>query len=181
MGNKMLKLEAAIKEIKSIKHKLIISDGNNPIEKEDEDIRDKTQDQNIPDQGVKYHDEAIVTRNKKETVNETDQETPKLVKSGFKCHICGASFKKEITMKKYINTKHDDQNCKVCQKGFKTSMEVLKHVAKEHSKNIVPNISVKEKEKLTEQDDVDISDCEDNIDNKYAIQVCQMQEYCVTR
>ena len=61
-------------------------------------------------------------------------------------------------------------------------MEVLEHVAKEHSKNIVPNISVKEKEKLTEQDDVDISDCEDNIDKKkYAIQVCQMQEYCVTR
>ena len=46
-------------------------------------------------------------------------------------------------------------------------MEVLEHVAKEHSKNIVANMSVKEKEKLTEQDDIDISDCEDNIDKDF--------------
>ena len=64
---------------------------------------------------------------------------------------------------KHINTKHENQNCKVCNKVFKTSMEVLEHVAKEHSENIVANILVKDKEKLTEQVD-DISDCEDNID-----------------
>ena len=43
-------------------------------------------------------------------------------------------------------------------------MEILKHVAKEHSENIVANILVKDKEKLTEQQVDDISDCEDNID-----------------
>ena len=42
-------------------------------------------------------------------------------------------------------------------------MEVLEHATKEHSKNIVANRSVKEKETLTEQDDIDISDCEDDI------------------
>ena len=79
--------------------------------------------------------------------------------SGF-----GAIFKKEVTLKKHFNTKHDKQNCKVCQKVFKTTMEVFEHAAKEHRKIIVANISVKEKEKLIEQYDIDITDCEDNID-----------------
>ena len=43
-------------------------------------------------------------------------------------------------------------------------MEILKHVAKEHSKNIIANISVKEKEKQNAEDEGDISENEDNID-----------------
>ena len=92
------------------------------------------------------------------------KETLKLVKSCFKCNFCGARYKKEITLKKHLNRKHDNKKFKVCHKVFKASMEVLEHVPKEHSKNVVANISVKEKDKLTEQDKVDISDCEDNID-----------------
>ena len=41
-------------------------------------------------------------------------------------------------------------------------MEVLQHVAKEHSKNIIANISVKEKEQQTEKHEVD--EIKDNID-----------------
>ena len=46
-------------------------------------------------------------------------------------------------------------------------MEVLKHVAKEHSKNIIASISVKEKEKLSAEDNGDISDNENNIDKLF--------------
>ena len=42
-------------------------------------------------------------------------------------------------------------------------MEALKFEANEHSSNIKANISVKDKEKLSEQDEEDISECEDNI------------------
>ena len=43
-------------------------------------------------------------------------------------------------------------------------MEVLQHVAKEHSKNVIENISVKEKEQLFIDNEEDISEYEDNID-----------------
>ena len=104
-------------------------------------------------------------------MKESDRETPKLIQSSFECQVCGASFKKEVTLKKHFNTKHEKQNCKVCQKVFQTSMEVLEHVSKEHSNNIVANFSVKEKDKLTEKDKVDISEYEDNIDKH--IQLCE--------
>ena len=54
--------------------------------------------------------------------------------------------KKKSTLKKHFTTKHEQQNCKVCNITFKNSLEVLKHVAKDHRKNITENISVKEKE-----------------------------------
>ena len=45
---------------------------------------------------------------------------------------------------------------------FKNSMEVLRHVAKEHSKNVIENISVKKQ--LSNQHEEDISEYKENID-----------------
>ena len=88
------------------------------------------------------------------------QETHTIVEPQFECDVCGAKFKKEITMKKHFNTKHNKQNWKVCHMTFKDSMEVLKHVAKEHSKNVIETISVKEKEQIINQNEEDISEKE---------------------
>ena len=123
--------------------------------KKDEDLKEKIQDRN--DHSVKDHGKPIIANDKEEVVNESEKETSKPLKPKFKCDLCGATFKKNITLKKHVNTKHDDQNCKVCHEVFKTSMEVLKHVAKEHSSNIKDNISVKDKEHIFEQDKEDIS------------------------
>ena len=160
MGNKIIKLETEINDIKRSKNIMITNSKSDYTIKNYEEIKDKNKGENKPDQGVK---EPIVSENRKEDMIETE-ETPKLVTFCFKCDICGASFKKEVTLKKHINTKHGNQNCKVCNKVFKTSMEILEHVAKEHSENIVAIISVTDKEKLTEQQVDDISDFEDNID-----------------
>ena len=89
------------------------------------------------------------------------KETPKMAKPQFKCDACGAIFKKEIMLKKHYNTKHKEQNCKVCNVMLKSSMEVLQHMAKENSDNIIANISVKEKEQQMFQYEEDIP--EDNI------------------
>ena len=35
---------------------------------------------------------------------------------------------------KHINTKHTEQKCKICNKDFKTSIDLISHVAKEHDK-----------------------------------------------
>ena len=57
-------------------------------------------------------------------------------KASFKCDVCGNTFKKETTLRKHVNTKHQEQNCKVCNAKFQTTMDVLQHVAEEHSNNI---------------------------------------------
>ena len=89
---------------------------------------------------------------------------PQLVKSSFKCKICRATFWKEITLKNLLNTTNYDQICKFVDEVFKTYIEVLKHVAKEHSNNIRANISVKERKNLTEQDEKLISESKDIIE-----------------
>ena len=42
--------------------------------------------------------------------------------------------RKKTILKKHINSNHTNQKCKVCGKEFKTSMELVRHVAKEHHK-----------------------------------------------
>ena len=48
---------------------------------------------------------------------------------------CTYQCKKEVTLKKHINTKHTKQKCKVCDQDFETSIEMLKHVAEKHESN----------------------------------------------
>ena len=73
-----------------------------------------------------------------------DKETHNIVKPQFECD---AKFKKEIIRKKHLNTKHKNKKCMVCLVTFTDSMEVLKRVTKDHSKNVIEKISVKEKHK----------------------------------
>ena len=40
--------------------------------------------------------------------------------------------KKETMLDKPVNTNHTDQKCQICEKAFKTSRELIQHVAKEH-------------------------------------------------
>ena len=43
--------------------------------------------------------------------------------------------KKEVTLKKHINTKHTKKKCKVCDQDFETSIEMSKHVSEKHESN----------------------------------------------
>ena len=52
----------------------------------------------------------------------------------FMCEKCDYVCKKQTTMNKHVNTKHTDQICKICEEEFRTSMELIQHVAKEHHK-----------------------------------------------
>ena len=54
----------------------------------------------------------------------------------FPCEKCAYKSKKEVTLNRQMNNKHQDQKCKVCDLSFNTSMELLKHVAQQHE-NIV--------------------------------------------
>ena len=63
-------------------------------------------------------------------------------------------------LKKHFNTKHEKQNCKVCHVTLTNSMEVLQHLAK----NVIPNVSVKEKEQQIDQHEENIYENKDFID-----------------
>ena len=40
----------------------------------------------------------------------------------------------EITLKKHMVTRHENHKCKECKEELTTFMELLKHIAKHHSK-----------------------------------------------
>ena len=46
--------------------------------------------------------------------------------------MCEYVCKKLMTLNKHKNTKHREQKCKYCEKEFRTAMELINHVAKEH-------------------------------------------------
>ena len=50
----------------------------------------------------------------------------------FKCDLCEYGCEKSNTLKKHINTKHTKQKCSICSVEFKTSIELLSHIAREH-------------------------------------------------
>ena len=51
---------------------------------------------------------------------------------GLKCELCDFKSDKNAYLKKHITLKHSVQKCKVCQREFKSSMDLVSHVAKEH-------------------------------------------------
>ena len=58
--------------------------------------------------------------------------------------------KKEVTLKKHINTRHEDQQCKLCSKNLASTIELLQHMAKEHSIKVETNENnTKDKEEET--------------------------------
>jgi len=50
----------------------------------------------------------------------------------FKCELCDYSCEKLTTLKKHNNSKHTEQKCKICSKEFRTAMDLIIHVSKEH-------------------------------------------------
>ena len=79
-------------------------------------------------QGTKEHEiEEILLGNIKLPTKNTSRKD-------FKCEKCDYVCKKQTTMNKHVNTKHTDQKCKICEKEFRTSIELIQNVAKEHQK-----------------------------------------------
>ena len=50
----------------------------------------------------------------------------------FKCDHIDYKCRKHSTLKNHINLKHTEHRCTICSELFKTSMELVSHVAKDH-------------------------------------------------
>ena len=53
-----------------------------------------------------------------------------------------------------MNTKHQDQKCKVCDLTFNTAMELLKHVAQQHNSIVDKKVTTSEIKTVKEPDEV---------------------------
>ena len=60
------------------------------------------------------------------------------------CDKCEYQCKKESTLNKHRNTKHEPQACKVCEHKSPSMVDMLKHVADKHSKKPVQIGDIKE-------------------------------------
>ena len=52
--------------------------------------------------------------------------------NAFKCDLCDYRCEKSNTLKKHNKTKHIKQKCSKCSVEFKTSIDLLSHIAREH-------------------------------------------------
>ena len=52
--------------------------------------------------------------------------------NAFKCDLCDYRCEKSNTLKKHNKTKHTKQKCSKCSVEFKTSIDLLSHIAREH-------------------------------------------------
>ena len=88
-------------------------------------------------------------------LEENKDETPEII---FQCKECAYTCKKEVTMKKHINTMHTKQKCKVCVLEFDTSISVLKHFAEKHTGSIDEPIQEREKKEDAKPEELQIKD-----------------------
>ena len=77
------------------------------------------------------HKDTISKTKKKKELVKNDVEAELL-----KCKACDYKTKKESTLKKHMIAKHEDHECKDCKEKLPTFMELMKHVAKLHIKEL---------------------------------------------
>ena len=77
------------------------------------------------------------------------------------CNECNYVCKKEKSLKNHMLTKHEQHQCKECEEKLPNFMQLLKHVAKHHTKNQGENEEIQSKEEalvdkvINEQDQLD--------------------------
>ena len=72
------------------------------------------------------NDQEEMSINAKLSIEDKDK-----FKIMFHCDMCSYKCKKEITLKKHLHTKHEDQKWKTGEEIFTNSMELVMHVAME--------------------------------------------------
>ena len=134
MAVKMVQLEVNLKEMESNNDELIKTkeiDTRIKDLKKFPNTKGKTKDQ----QGKKSKPKDSVFKfgaaaRRAESDKIEAHEVENLEKC-FKCELCDFKSDKNAHLEKHITLKHSVQKCKVCQREFKSSMDLVSHVAEE--------------------------------------------------
>ena len=137
MADKIINLEVELKEMKlkekeavKIKEatqdpKIDISKKGNFMDSKEKKLKPKDSKSN--NSVFKFGAEARKAVSIEGEAKEKEQSA-----KHFSCDLCEYKCEKRATLNKHINAKHTEQKCKVCSMDFKTSMELVKHVAQDH-------------------------------------------------
>jgi hypothetical protein len=142
---KVLTLENEIEEIKTKEYDSEDENMYNIKGIEEHEVKENNKEMETSE--IVYENPVQVDKTKLDEVQDTKELENEDILSGniklpkkntsrkdFKCEKCDYVCKKQTTMNKHVNTKHIDQKCKICEKEFSTSLELIQHVAKEHHK-----------------------------------------------
>ena len=139
-------LNEKVKMLEAVVQKMFINIVK--LEAEVGDLKSKCKTKDITDKTALWIFEAKWKEQQENAEKETAtakcplQDQQDMVKDNdeLKCDMCSYRCKKKNILVKHMNTKHNDQKCKICNKEFPNSMEALIHKAKDHSKNIIKDI-----------------------------------------
>ena len=172
MSDKIVQLETKIKQMElkeGAVHKDKQSDKKVDKLKESTEIKDDSNDpaqkkSKIKEKKVSLFKFGAEARQKVvENINSKENYKSSMK---FQCEQCDYMCEKHTILKKHMNSNHTDQKCKVCRKEFKTSMELVRHVAKEHHEEEEEwNVKFQSTPKSPEDKDK-ISEKDENIPNE---------------
>ena len=128
----IIKLEAEVSDLKSkCKTKDITNEtALKIVEAKWKDQQENAEKETVTDKEVIQSKQCLLQA-PQDMVKENDE---------LKCDMCNYRCKKKHILVKHMNTMHNDQKCKICNKEFPNSMATLIHTAKDHSKNVVKDI-----------------------------------------
>ena len=156
MTRKVLCLETELKEVKKKSTK-------DPKLKSSEHVKEKQSEtkEEVSCENISFNDNDL-----KGTTSTPKGINDKAEKLDFKnymlsCNECNYVCKKEKSLKNHMLTKHEQHQCKECEEKLPNFMQLLKHVAKHHTKNQGENEEILSKEEalvdkvINEQDQLD--------------------------
>ena len=133
MTRKVLSLETKVEKVEK---------KSNEKEKDEVKIDNKNECQKEVDIETQYfkitEDNKKVSKLKDDNVSvfrfEAENKSQKMVlkDKDFKCDHCDYKCKKHSTLMNHKHLKHTVHTCKICSEEFKTPMELVSHVAKDH-------------------------------------------------
>ena len=133
MAEKIMKLESKVKENES-KDTSTTVEASKKIETIENVNNEKEKTKDLKEKKTK--EKVSVFKFGAEARNTVSFEIKSKLKDKsakeFKCELCDYSSEKLTTLKKHRNSKHTEQQCKVCRKEFKSAMDLIIHVSNVH-------------------------------------------------
>ena len=136
ISENMENIEAKLKEVEEsqmkcqyTEDKVYLNDDCHVNQKHVENIIKQLVFEKVPDTSYQLKSHTDEAKQDGESLVENKEDKASKQEVLFHCDKCDNKNKKESIFKNCIITKHQDQKCKVCDSNFRTSIELLKHIA----------------------------------------------------
>ena len=137
LTQKTLSLESEIKMMKKSQPSQSIV--NKEVSEAVKDKEEKTEkyilDEDCLPNNVSFNSDDIKDKGSTPKVKKEKAKKVESIEESIPFTKCNYKCKKQSSLKKHMLTKHNDHECKECQKKFPSLIKLLKHVASNHHKD----------------------------------------------